>query len=153
MISLLKKILGDTAESKIENSADIGDVDIALSVLLLEAAHVDGDCSADELETLTATLVQNYGVSRTEIDALLERGNSKRKESVDIFQFTRFMNNKFSKEERIAVMEAVWRVLLVDDHLEAHEDQFAHKLANLLRLTHKDLIDAKLRARQQLRAK
>jgi uncharacterized tellurite resistance protein B-like protein len=47
-------------------------------------------------------------------------------------------------------MESVWGIILIDDHLEAHEDHFAHKLANLLRLSHSELIDAKLRARKQL---
>ena len=47
-------------------------------------------------------------------------------------------------------MESVWSILLIDEHLEAHEDHFAHKLANLLRLTHKELIDAKLAVRKKL---
>ncbi len=47
-------------------------------------------------------------------------------------------------------MESVWRIILLDDHLEAHEDHFVHKLANLLRLSHSELIEAKLRARKQL---
>ena len=41
-------------------------------------------------------------------------------------------------------------VVHIDGKLESHEDHFAHKLANLLRLTHKELIDAKLKARTQL---
>jgi uncharacterized tellurite resistance protein B-like protein len=60
------------------------------------------------------------------------------------------MNTNFTKEEKIAVMEAVWRIIHLDAHLEAHEDHFAHKLANLLRLTHSELIDAKIKARKQL---
>ncbi len=54
------------------------------------------------------------------------------------------------KQEKIEVMESVWSILLIDEHLETHEDHFAHKLANLLRLTHKELIDAKLKVREQL---
>jgi uncharacterized tellurite resistance protein B-like protein len=48
-------------------------------------------------------------------------------------------------------MESVWRVIHIDGRLEGHEDHFAHKLANLLRLTHKELIDAKISAREQLK--
>lgn len=151
MFSLLKKIIGDNSKSEGEDPGAFLDAEIALSVLLLEAAHVDGECSAEEREHLATTLIQNYGVPKNEIENLLHRGNVKRAESVDIFQFTRYMNQNFTKNEKMAVMEAVWRVLLVDDHLEAHEDHFAHKLANLLRLTHKDLIDAKVSARQQLK--
>ena len=150
MFSLLKNIIGDRSNSKLKDEAALLDAETALAVLLLEAAHVDGECTAEEREQLATTLMENYGVTRNDIDNLLEKGNKNRQESVDIFQFTRYLNANFTKEERIAVMEAVWRVLLIDNHLEAHEDHFAHKLANLLRLTHKDLIDAKIRARQQL---
>ena len=52
--------------------------------------------------------------------------------------------------EKMEVMEAVWRIIHIDGQLEKHEDHFAHKLSNLLRLTHKELIDAKIKARQQL---
>ncbi len=69
---------------------------------------------------------------------------------MDLFSFTRYMNNNFSKEEKIEVMESVWRIIHIDGQLEAHEDHFAHKLANLLRLTHGELIDAKVKARTQL---
>lgn len=44
-------------------------------------------------------------------------------------------------------MEGVWKIIQVDGCLDRHEDHFAHKLANLLRLTHKELIDVKLQAR------
>lgn len=150
MFNLLKKIIGENSKSEIKDDAAFLDADTALSALLLEAAHVDGECSAEEREHLASTLIQQYGIPKDEIEKLLDRGNKKREESVDIFQFTRYMNSNFTKDQKMAVMEAVWRILLIDDYLEAHEDHFAHKLANLLRLTHKDLIDAKTRARKQL---
>ena len=91
-----------------------------------------------------------FGVSREKIDALLVDGDLALKEYIDLFRYTRFINDQFSKEQKIAIMESVWRIILLDGHLEAHEDHFAHKLANLLRLTHQELIDAKLKARKQL---
>ncbi len=69
---------------------------------------------------------------------------------MDLFRYTQFINENFSEKQKIDIMESVWRIILLDNHLEAHEDHFAHKLANLLRLSHHQLIDAKLRARKQL---
>jgi uncharacterized tellurite resistance protein B-like protein len=94
--------------------------------------------------------VTKCGLPREEIDAFLAQGEKKRTDSADLFQFTRYMNSNFTKQEKIEVMEAVWRIIHIDGHLEKHEDHFAHKLANLLRLTHKELIDAKIKARLQL---
>lgn len=150
MLDLIKKILGDASGRKTKQNEEVKDVNMALCVLLLEAAHVDGECSREEKEHVILTLSTKYGVTREEINELLASGDRKRKDSVDLFQFTRYMNTNLTKEEKIEAMEAVWRIIHIDGQLEAHEDHFAHKLANLLRLTHKELIDAKIKARQQL---
>lgn len=151
MIDLLKKVLGSSGEKNNSGADQDGqDTHVALCVLMLEAAHVDGECSSDELEHVVSTLTTKLGVDRKDIDELIDRAYKKRDDSVDLFTFTRYMNEHYSKEEKIAVMEAVWRVIHIDGRLEGHEDHFAHKLANLLRLTHKELIDAKINARQQL---
>ena len=149
MIDLIKKIIGKDKNGP-DVAADQGtDAHIALCVLLLEAAHVDGECSAEEMEHVIQTLVRECGVSREEIETLIEQGYRKREDAVDLFRFTRYMNTNYSKEEKIAVMESVWRVIHADGKLEGHEDHFAHKLANLLRLSHKELIDAKIKAREK----
>lgn len=150
MIGLIKKIIGDAPSAK--ESSDAGDVHVALCVLMLEAAHVDGECSAEEMAHVIDTLVTSIGVPREEIDELIDQAYERRKESIDLFAFTRYINQNYSKEEKLAVMESVWRVIHIDGRLEGHEDHFAHKLANLLRLTHKELIDAKIKARKQLEA-
>ncbi len=151
MFDLIKKILGEKPEKASQSAGEKEqDAHVALCVLLLEAAHVDGECSDEEKAHVVSTLKTEYGIGQEAIDELLASGNRERKESVDLFRFTRYMNNNFTREEKIEVMEAVWRVIHIDGHLEAHEDHFAHKLANLLRLTHKELIDAKIKARRQL---
>jgi uncharacterized tellurite resistance protein B-like protein len=150
MLALIKKILNNTTGQKPKDTVSAQDAQIALCVLLLEAAHIDGECSDEEMEHVVSTLITEYSIPRREIDELIASGHQERKDSVDLFRFTRYMNTNFTKEEKIAVMEAVWRIIHLDAHLEAHEDHFAHKLANLLRLTHSELIDAKIKARKQL---
>lgn len=150
MLDLIKKVLGDASGRGTKRNDDVQDVNMVLCVLLLEAAHVDGECSSEEKEHVIHTLSTKYGVPHEEINELLARGDRNRKDAVDLFQFTRYMNNNLNKQQKIEAMEAVWRIIHIDGQLEAHEDHFAHKLANLLRLTHKELIDAKIKARQQL---
>lgn len=151
MIGLIKKILtNDTTQVAAETSED--EAHIALCVLMIEAAHIDGECSDEEMAHVIETLVEKCGVPKQEIDELIELAYKKRKDTIDLFTFTRYLNQHYSKEEKLEVMESVWRVIHIDGRLEGHEDHFAHKLANLLRLTHKELIDAKIRAREQLQS-
>lgn len=150
MIDLIKKMLGEEPKKELQDD-DIKDAHLVLCVLMLEAAHVDGECSDEEMEHVVATLTDTYGLAKEEIEGLIEQAYAKRKNSIDLFSFTRYLNQNYSKEEKLSVMESVWRVIHIDGRLEGHEDHFAHKLANLLRLTHKDLIDAKIKARAQLK--
>lgn len=151
MLNLIKKIFSTPSEQKITVSKnEAKETNIALCVLLLEASHVDGECSHEEKKHVIETLTTQYGIPEEEIVDLIALADKNRKESIDLFQFTRYMNNNFSKLEKIEAMESVWRIIHIDGKLEQHEDHFAHKLANLLRLTHKELIDAKIKARLQL---
>jgi len=150
MFKVIKKIIGGTSVDTDDAKAEEQDVHLALCVLLLEAAHVDGECSDEEVDHIVETLAAKGDTTRAEVEQLLELSRKERKNAIDLFRFTRYMNNSYSHQEKIDVMESVWRVILTDGYLEAHEDHFAHKLANLLRLTHKELIDAKIKARRQL---
>jgi uncharacterized tellurite resistance protein B-like protein len=133
-----------------ESPVKQGDAHVALCVLMIEAAHIDGECSDEEMAHVIATLTDKCGVSKDDIDELVERAYQQREDSIDLFTFTRYINQNYSKAEKLQVMESVWRVIHMDGRLEGHEDHFAHKLANLLRLTHKELITAKIKAREQL---
>lgn len=151
MFDLIKKIINSNNGKAQTTEDDALNAHLALTVLLLQAAHADGDCSEEEKEHLGTTLVTHFGVSRQDIDSLLADSDKERKEHVNLFRYTQFVNKNFSEKQKIDIMESVWRIILLDDHLEAHEDHFAHKLATLLGLSHSDLIDAKLRARKQLK--
>lgn len=150
MFELIKKMLGQDGGNAPTTEEDVLTAHLALSVLLMEAAYADGECSKKEKELLAETLVKNFGVDKKEIDDLLERSDKAHHEYVDLFLYTRFINDNFDRSQKMHILESVWCIILLDDHLEAHEDHFVHKLANLLGFGHKDLIDAKLRARKQL---
>lgn len=120
---------------------------IAASVLLLEAAHVDNECTDEEMDHVIDTLKSKFDLSHEYTEELITLAHEEKNKAVDLWEFTNHMNQHLSLDEKLAVMEDVWRIIHVDGKLEKHEDHFAHKLANLLRLTHKQLIDAKIKAR------
>lgn len=123
---------------------------VAAGVLLLEAAHIDNECSREEMEHIVATLKDKFALSDSCVDDLLDLARVDREQSVDLWEFSRYMNRYFTPDEKRAVMEDVWRIILLDGKLDKHEDYYAHKLANLLHLTHEDMITAKQKARDQL---
>lgn len=148
MFEYIKKIIsGDQSPVPEQDSLS---VELALAVLLFDAAFADGRCSKEEKTHLIRTLETTYQVPPHEIDDLLAERDKERKEHVNLFRYTRFLNEQFSEKQKIDLMTSVWRIILLDGELEAYEDHFAHRLADLLNLSHSDLIDAKLLARKQL---
>ena len=151
MFHFLRQTLRARGPDPSEDKANVKErTRIAASVLLLEAAYADDECSDQELDHVIETLREEFNLSREHVENLLELARRARSDAVDLFEFTNHINETFSKKEKKAVLEAVWRIIFIDGQLEKHEDYFVRKLTHLLRLTHKDMIDAKLRAREQV---
>ncbi len=151
MFSVIRNIIeGKSGKGSQSPAAQAQKKHVAAGVLLLEAAHVDNHCSEAEMEHIVATLKERFALSDQCVADLLELAHCGRQQAVDLWEFTNHINRHFSLAEKLAVMEDVWRVILLDDQLDKHEDQYAHKLANLLRLSHEEMIEAKLKARAQV---
>ena len=151
MFDLIKKILankrGGVTISARENEERTR---IAACVLLLETAHADNECTADEMSHVMEVLKNDFAISEEQAEELLELAYRERGQAVDLWQFTNLINQQFDRQEKIRLMEAVWRIIHADGQLEKHEDYFAHKLAKLLRLKHNDLIAAKISSSRKM---
>ena len=118
-------------------------IHIATCALLLEMANIDGKFSDSERQNIISALKKEYHLSGEEISELIEASDEELKGSIDLWQFTNLINQNYSLEEKIRIIETVWKVAYADGRLDQHEDYLVHKLANLLRLSHKQLIEAK----------
>lgn len=121
---------------------------LAASVILLEIAAMDNDLADVEIETIIGILKKQYHLDGGRIQELLDNAEAVRKGAVDLYQFTRIINDTCSRDEKRKLMESIWRVIFADGKLDKYEDHLAHKLTRLLRLDHQDMIDAKLKARR-----
>ena len=147
MIDLVKKFFSKRShdDSSNQRGQRPHDIRIATCALLLEMSNIDGEFSALERESITSILKRNFDVPDEHATAILEASNEELKGSVDLWQFTNYINQNYSIEDKIRVVEMVWDVVYADGRLDKHEDYLVHKLATLLRLTHKQLIEAKLK--------
>lgn len=150
MIDLVKKFFG---KSTIDSPRDIGrekthDIRVATCALLIEMSNIDGEFSESERESIISVLKKDYDLTDENVIALIEASNEELKGSIDLWQFTNLINQNYSMEEKLRIIETVWRIAYTDGKLDKHEDYLVHKLAKLLRLTHKQLIEAKLRMKE-----
>jgi len=147
MIDALKRFfVKDSNESnsplKLHSTQDIR---VAVCALCVEIARIDGKFSTQELETLISILTTKYDLSAQHAQALISEADKELDESVDLWQFARAINENFTIDEKIDIMEILWRIVYVDGKMEPNEHYLMNKLSNLLRLSHKQMIDAKLK--------
>jgi len=121
------------------------DTRVATCALFLEMAKIDESFTPEETEKILAILMEKYGLSRANADELLAAADEELKGSIDYWQFARLINENYLTEEKIEIIETLWRIVYVDGKLDKYEDHLIHKLSDLLRLSHNQLIDAKLR--------
>jgi uncharacterized tellurite resistance protein B-like protein len=120
-------------------------IHLATCALLLELANVDGEFSDEERDNIISNFKTNYKLPEKDINELIEASAKELDESIDLWQFTNLINQNYSLEQKLKVIETVWKVAYSDGRLDQHEDYLVHKVAKLLRLSHKQLIDTKLK--------
>lgn len=146
MIDFVKRIIG--VEARV--TGDPGrtparDVNLATCAIFLEMAHIDGEFDENEREHILSVFQQEHDLSREDVLELKKASQEMLEESLDLWKFTNVINQHYSREEKIRIAELLWGLVYADGRMDDHENYFMHKLAKLLRLTHDDLIDAKLK--------
>ena len=145
MIDMVKRFFSKLGEGDAGQGAGTHDLRVAACALFLEMAKMDGAFSDTETKQIIHLLKEHYDLSDEHAAALMETSREQLKESIDLWQFTNLINENYTLEEKLEIIEMIWQVAYADGKLEAHEDYLAHKLAKLLRLNHKQLIDAKMK--------
>ena len=149
MLDIVKRFFSKTKvnNSNTEKQNTVHDLCVATCALFVEMARIDGTFTQEELETILSILKEKYGLSGEHADALLEEADKERDQSVDLWQFARLINENYSTDEKIEVVENLWQIVYVDGKMEQYEHYLMNKLKNLLRLSHNQLIDAKLKVK------
>ena len=149
MLDYLKKILlGESVDGSTENQhTEEKKLQIATCALLLETAKIDDDFSAEELKQIVEILKSNFQLDKTEIDELLELAENRIDESVSIYEFTNIINQYFNNDQKFSILKNLWQLVYADNNLDSHEEYLMRKITNNLHLSHKDMITAKMMAR------
>jgi len=132
-----------------DQSASAGErftrVQVATCALLLEVAHSDGQYQAVEARIVHDLLAGMFSLPAEAIAELVDFARDHQQNSTDLFQFAREINAHFSTEEKLAIMEGIWRLIYADGTLDKFEDSIARQLATLLHLSHREAIACKVR--------
>lgn len=154
MLDTLKRFFSptsSTASARQPHSQQ--DIRVAACALIVEIARIDGVFSTAELEAVITILTRTYDVSPEHAKGLIADADNALENSVDLWQFARAINDNYTIDEKIEMIEILWRIVYVDGKMEPDEHYLMNKLSNLLRLSHNQLIEAKLKVLRERKAK
>jgi len=119
---------------------------LACAVLMLEIIHVDENAHEDEEQKIRQLLQQQFDINKTEIEELLSIAHEKKNRATDYHQFTSLINQHYSQQQKITLIEHLWHIAYADNRLDKFEEHLIRRLAELLHVPHRHFIQSKHRA-------
>lgn len=139
-----KRLSGHTPETLPD-----ADARLALTSLLVRVARSDGHYADEERRLITRIVEERYHLAADEAAQLRAEGEAAEAEAPDTVRFTRAIKEAVPYEERRAVIEALWRVVLADGRREHDEDALLRLVANLLGVSDMDSALARQRVKAE----
>ncbi len=148
MFDIIKKFFmaSEDPEKKHDEDQSIHDVYVATCALLIEIGQIDGEFSDDEQNNMVQILRNEYQLPEEYVQEISSHAQQALQQSQDLWQFTNLINRHYNRDDKIRIIEVLWKVIYTDGKLDKHEDYLVHKLSRLLNLQHSELIEAKLKA-------
>lgn len=118
---------------------------VATAALLIETIYADNEIKPVEKSETIRIIQQQFQLTEDEAGELIDLGEKQVQESTDYYQFTHLINQYYSQEQKLQIIEALWKVALADNDLDKFEEYTIRKIADLLYLPHDQFIAAKLK--------
>ena len=116
---------------KIKNTFD---VELTASILAYEVARSDGDISESELALLYDEIRKiciKVGKKEDKIFQIIEEYS---KNSVSFYEFIDDINEDYTKEDKLCLIEFLYDVAYADKILEVSEERLIRRIANLVKI-------------------
>ncbi len=120
-------------------------IELATAALLIEVSRADAHLDAAEKQSVVQALIEQFQLPAADIDELVRLAEDEVEEAISLYQFTRLVNENYAYEQKLQLIEAMWRVAFADGELDKYEDYLVRKVADLIYVSHTDFIRCKLR--------
>lgn len=147
MFKTLRDLFQSLAPAEGPATASPHSLQLATAVMLVEVMRADAELTEAERAAVTAGLKDHFGLSEDENVRLTELADQTSRRASDFFTFTSQINDAFGMEDKLRMIEHMWRVAYADGTLSAHENHLMRRISDLLHIPHGAYVHAKMRAR------
>lgn len=138
--AILKKL---TAPERTAAGPD--DLQVAVAVLLIEAARMDDRFETAERAVIEHLLAAKFELSPESTKVLMEKAETTAAQTSQLYPFTRLAVEKMTPDQRIKLIEMLWEVAYADGVLDPEEDVLLRRVAGLIYVSDHDRVAARQR--------
>ena len=136
MFDKLKSVFDKKIE---EESEQFDTVQIAISTLMIQTAVYDGIFDEQEKSKILELIKKYFNFSEDQKLALFKIAIKVNDDSNDMQQFTRVLNDNLSEEEKLNIIEMLWKIIISDGHIDDYENALIRKISGLLYISDRDV--------------
>ncbi len=144
MLTKLQQFFDQYLSEKVKDSIPLERrLQMATAALMVEMLHVDEKVTNEEDEKLRDILKQRFKLNNTEIEALIDLAHNEKHEATDYYTFTSLINEHYTQQQKIKLVEDLWQLAYADNDLDKYEEHLLRRLSELLHVPHQDFIRTK----------
>ena len=129
--------------NKNNEKSDTNSESINIACLLIHAAKIDENYTSEEKEIIKKTVKKLYP-DLDNLDDIVSQAEQKESDSNHIQEFTKDVKS-LSLENKIIIVETLWRIILSDGKSDIYENNLMRRLAGLLYLDDKIVGEIKVK--------
>lgn len=122
---------------------------LASAALLIEVMKSDHELDQRETDEFLDLLQTSLNIPEAELDAMHQLAEQQASQATSLFEFTRLINDEYDYDEKLRLIENMWRMAYSDDELDKYEEHLIRKVSELIYVSHSDFIRMKLKVRNQ----
>ncbi len=121
---------------------------LASAALLIEVMKSDHELDQRESDEFMALLQSSLNIPAEELEAMRELAEAQASQATSLYEFTRLINDEYDYDEKLRLIENMWRIAFSDDELDKYEEHLIRKVSELIYVSHSDFIRLKLKVRE-----
>jgi len=132
LFDAIRNFVAELADGDKPGGLDNRELRLCTAALLVHAASIDDGISDAGRSQLSALLKQRFNLDDAATFELIEQAIVAEQKAVDLYHFTRRLNESLDDKERLRLIEMMWTVAYADGAVSDYENNLIWRVADLL---------------------
>lgn len=149
MLSQIKRFLENSLQADTQEATPADRehrLALAATALMLQIATIDQDEDEREIATILDAAGTLTSFTAAERQQLLALARERADDATSLYEFTGIINELCAHEERLDIVEQLWRVALADQNVDRYEEHLIRRIAELFHLAPSEFVQCRHRA-------